>query len=168
MRLMIANLSTYVLLVASLSLTSCATIFTGSTDDISFRSDPPGATIYIEGLEQGTTPATVTVKRPGFGETEVVLELDGYEDKVFTLQSEFNAVSILNFAGLVGWAIDIATGAVKKYNPKGYRLDLEPESSSFLIDDLPRDAKGSILLPEEMDAILVTDSNTGLTYVFEK
>jgi len=155
-------------LVASISLTSCATIFTGSSDDISFRSEPAGATILIDGLERGTTPATVSVKRPGLGETQVTLEMDGYEDKVFTLQSEFNAVSILNFAGLIGWGVDIATGAVTKYSPRGYNMELKPKSSSYLIDDLPRDLKGAYILSGESSSITITDSATGLTYLFEK
>ena len=157
----------FFILAISISLSSCATIFSGTTDDISFRSDPPGATILIDGLEQGETPATITVKRPGFGETQVTLELDGYEDKVFTLQSEFNAVSILNFAGLVGWAVDIATGAVQKYRPLGYNMDLKPKSTSYLIEDLPRDLKGAYILPSEGQSLSITDGDTGLTYLFQ-
>ena len=147
-------------------LTSCATIFTGSSDDITFNSEPSGATILIDGLDQGTTPAIVSVKRPGLGETQVVLKMDGYEDKVFTLQSKFNAVSILNFAGIIGWGIDIATGAVKKYSPKGYNLELEPESSSMLMEDLPRDLKGAYILPSSSESLSVIDSETGLTFIF--
>ena len=34
-----------------LSLTSCATIFTGTTDKITFNSKPEGAKVYYKGYE---------------------------------------------------------------------------------------------------------------------
>ena len=121
----------------------------------------------IDGLDQGTTPAIVEVKRPGLGDTQVVLKLDGYEDKVFTLQSKFNAVSILNFAGIIGWGIDIATGAVKKYSPKGYNIEMEPESSSYMLEELPRDIEGAYIVPPTSEMVSIKDKATGMTYVFD-
>ena len=92
--------------------TSCATILTGTSDDITFNSDPAGAAIMLDGLKVGKTPATDSIKRPGFGNKEKTLRLDGYEDRTFMLQKEFNVMAICNLGGIPGWVIDILTGAV--------------------------------------------------------
>ena len=70
-------------------MTSCATIFTGTTDDVYINSNPSGAEIYIDGLKVGKTPATLTIKRPGLSDKEVVLKLDGYERRTFILKKSF-------------------------------------------------------------------------------
>ena len=76
--------------------TSCATILSGTSDEITFNSDPGGASIMLDGLKLGKTPATVSIKRPGFGNKEITLKLDGYEDRTFMLQKEFNVMAICN------------------------------------------------------------------------
>ena len=53
------------------------------------------------------------------------MKKDGYENKVFTLDSKFNGVSILNLFGLLGWGIDAATGSLKKYDTKVYNITLD-------------------------------------------
>lgn len=153
-------------LLLAVGLTSCATLFTGTTDNITIDSEPEGARILIEGIDYGTTPATVSVKRPGLGDKQVVLQLDGYEDRVFTLQKEFNAVSILNFGGFVGWVVDFATGAVTKYSPRHYSMELRRAGVSYSLDELPRDEEGRIVLPADQN-VLVRDEANGLTLLFE-
>jgi len=159
------QLATISLLFIMLLFTSCATLFTGTTDDVYINSNPKGANIYIDGLKVGKTPATITIKRPGFGEKEVSLEIDGYERRVFLLKKEFNAVAILNLGGILGWIIDFATGAVFKYSPRSYTIDLEP--IAFNIEDLPIDEFGRLELPDSENAIHIHDSHLGLTLVFE-
>ena len=41
------------LLIGCVLLPSCATIFTGSHDDVTFNSEPGGARIFIDGIERG-------------------------------------------------------------------------------------------------------------------
>ena len=43
------NLSKISVLAITLLLTSCATLFTGTKDRITFNSTPSGANIYIDG-----------------------------------------------------------------------------------------------------------------------
>ena len=119
-----ASLLIFVIVICN----GCATIFTGTTDEILIESDPAGARIMVDGIEQGRTPATIEVKRPGIGDKQVTLQLQGYDDRVFTLQKEFNTAAIFNMVGFFGWAIDVATGAVTRCNPKSYRLELRPAS----------------------------------------
>lgn len=115
----------YILLAAvALSLTSCATIFTGSKDTLRFDSDPEGATVLIDGLEVCKTPCTTQVKR-SLSDKLAEIKLENYETRVITLDREFNAVSVLNLGFLLGWGIDAATGALMKYDRKGYDIELE-------------------------------------------
>lgn len=112
--------------VVVLGLTSCATIFTGTSDRVTFNSNPEGAVVYIDGLEICTTPCTVPVKR-SLNDKAAEFKLDGYKTRVITLDREFNVVSVLNLAGLLGWAVDAATGAIFKYGRKNYDIQLEAE-----------------------------------------
>ncbi len=115
----------FTILVFSLFLlSSCATIFTGTKDTIGFSTNPQGATVYLNGLEVCKTPCKVNVKRSLLGQ-DVEIRLKGYNTRVFTLDSEFNVVSVVNLGNLFGWAIDVATGAITKYTRKHYDLDLE-------------------------------------------
>ena len=105
---------------------SCATIISGTSQDIYINSNPEGATIYDGGLKVGKTPATITVKKSGFNDKEISLSLEGHERRTFILKKSFDAVAILNLAGILGWAVDFATGAVFKYDRTNYDLDLDP------------------------------------------
>ena len=113
-------------IIAGLSLTSCATIFTGSKDEISFSSKPEGAKVMLKGLEKCTTPCTTAVQR-SLGNEQVELKLDGYQTKTFALEKKFNAVTVINIigGGIIGFGIDAATGSMMKYDKKAYELELE-------------------------------------------
>ncbi len=124
-------LFTILIAMVILSMSSCATIFTGTKDRLTFNSTPSGATIYIDGIEQCKTPCSMKVKR-SINDTDVEFKLDGYNTRIITLSKEFNVVSILNFAGLFGWAIDAVTGAVMKYDRKSYDVTLESKSTSVI------------------------------------
>ena len=125
------NLSVIMLVATMLFMTSCATLFTGTKDRITFNSNPAGATIYIDGVEQCTTPCTMKVKR-GLKDTDVEIKLDGFETRVITLSKEFNLVSVVNLGNLVGWGIDALSGAVMKYDKKTYDITLENKKTSVI------------------------------------
>jgi hypothetical protein len=113
-------------------MTGCATIFTGTKDNISFSSTPSGATIYKDGVEICTTPCNYKMKR-SLNDTEVEFKLDGYETRLITLDKELNLVSIINLGNLLGWGIDALSGAVMKYDRKSYDLKLTKEKSASLL-----------------------------------
>jgi len=125
------NLSTVLLAATMFIMSSCATLFTGTKDTIRFNTEPQGATIYIDGVEQCKTPCTLKVKRD-INDTDVELKLDGYETRLITLSTEFNVVSILNLGSLLGWGIDAISGAVMKYDRKAYDIILDSKSTSML------------------------------------
>lgn len=123
----------FILAIAStLFMTSCATIFTGTKDAISFDSNPQGANVYLDGLEVCKTPCITMVKR-SLSDKLAEIKLDGYETRVITLDRKFNTVSIINLGSLIGWGIDAATGALMKYDKKGYDIELEKDNRTSLL-----------------------------------
>jgi hypothetical protein len=109
-------------------LSACATIFTGTRDDITIMTDPPGALVLIDGIEWGRTPVTFSYKREAMRQTgkTVILKKEGYADRVFQLQKDFNLVSICNGFTPVFWVVDFVTGALFIYDPTTYSFTLEP------------------------------------------
>lgn len=141
----------------SLVLSGCATIFSGTNDTIVFESEPAGARVLIDGVDQGVTPLTTSVKR-SLGGVDVTYRLDGYETRTFDLGQEFNTVTIANIFCLAGFwvcgGIDVLTGAVMKYSPRSYNITLDARDMDTLEesldveevlfeDELERDALGN-------------------------
>ncbi len=121
--------SKLILLLAAIPLLGgCATIFTGTSDSITIITNPPGAQIYVNGLERGQTPNTVRVKR-NLSSADITLRLEGHETRTFTLEQEFNAVSVLNLFNILFWGIDAATGSLMRYRPQMYEINLIPRSA---------------------------------------
>ena len=110
----------------AIMLSSCSTIFSGTKQNIQINSEPSGAKIMINGVEKGKTPSSVRIKKSMDGET-ISLIKDGYENKIFQPETSFSEISILNLFNLVFWAIDFATGALWKYDPKYYMIELTPK-----------------------------------------
>jgi hypothetical protein len=113
-----------VFLFCAILYSGCATIITGTSDRITFESKPDGARVFVDGLDEGTTPTTVRVKRT-VQRTDVSLRLEGFRTETIRLRKEFNFWSLLNLADPVGWLVDIASGSILTYRPKGYFIEME-------------------------------------------
>ena len=156
------------LLIAGLLFAGCATVFTGTYDEVEIRSEPEGARIFVDGVEEGRTPAYLDIKRPGFGETEVELRLDGYQTRTFVLRKEFNGVSAINLTCLLCWAVDVATGSITKYKPMGYDIELDTEGQAYRMEELPQDDQGRYVVSLTKTDVVVNDPDHGLHLVFRK
>ncbi|MGB3607340.1 MAG: PEGA domain-containing protein [Psychroserpens sp.] len=106
------------LLSSILLTTSCATIISGSRQNVEITSEPTSAKVYINEIEIGNTPVQKNLKRNQ--EYQLVLKLDGYENYETKLEKKFNAWYIGNiaFGGLIGIIIDPITGAMHKLKPE--------------------------------------------------
>lgn len=111
------------IVIFTITITSCATLFSGTKDRIYFTTNVPGARVLIDGVEVCKTPCNENITRK-VGESQIEFKLEGYETKIINLSKSFNVVSILNFGNLIGWGIDIATGAVFKYDKRAYDIEL--------------------------------------------
>lgn len=139
-------LQTSFLITFIIFISGCSTLFTGTKDNISFKSNPSNATIYKDGIELCKTPCTIKMKR-AVGNSNIEMKLDGYETRVFKMDKAFNIVSVLNLGNLLGWAIDAATGAVMKYDRKDYNFELTKNKgiSSLQPDKIYIDSKKNIV-----------------------
>lgn len=111
-------------IIASTFLWSgCGTIFSGTTDQISFSSSPSGTNVIINGAKVGKTPVTVPVKR-NLSAPQVRIEKEGYDSNHVVLQNEFNMASLWNIFVWPGFIVDAASGALMKYPVTQYDSDL--------------------------------------------
>jgi len=131
----------FVMLVSiGLMLQNCATVLSGTKDQITFKSTPPGATIFLNGKEIGTTNNSIIVKRKdgvskGFKSSKVTYKLEGYRDLTFKYSTTTAGAfwgSIACYAlgivpGAIFTIIDLSTGASHKPKYSLYEKTLEPK-----------------------------------------
>lgn len=111
--------------VALLLLTSsCATIISGSKQNVKFESNPTAATIYIDEVEVGTTPFEMKLAR--IKEHQVLIKLDGYQPYQTSLTKNFNAWYLGNIllGGVIGLIVDPITGAMYNLTPKQINAEM--------------------------------------------
>lgn len=71
----------------------------------------------------------VTLKKGATGQM-ITLSYPGYATQSFQPQTTFNSVACCDFIFLIPWIIDAADGAIYKYDPTSYTIQLKKESSS--------------------------------------
>lgn len=111
-------------IIVTLSLTGCATIISGSKQEMQFNSTPNNATVFIDGKEMGKTPFTTKLTRK---DTHTVqIKLEGYKPYSVELKKQFNEWYIGNilFGGIIGLVIDPITGALYRLTPKDINAEL--------------------------------------------
>ena len=114
-------LGSFALLVLT---TSCATIMSGSKQNVKFASNPSSATVFIDEVEVGKTPFQTKLIRKK--EHKVMLKLDGYQTYNTTLTKKFNGWYVGNilFGGLIGIIVDPITGAIYNLTPKEVNAEM--------------------------------------------
>ena len=119
-------------LVISIFLTGCATIFSGTSDEISFSTNVDPVRVYIDGLNVGNTPIKVAVeKKVGSGRL-VRFEKDGYKTEEFNLKNKFDTIAILDITSVItSGGIDVLTGAMMEYSPKQYHIEMLEDNQAI-------------------------------------
>jgi hypothetical protein len=118
--------ATPMLLAASVLLASglggCASIITGTSQDIAIATTPGGARCVLTREKEtiatvDSTPGTVTVRKDKH-DILVTCDKAGYQTATKYLDSDVEAGTFGNIilGGVVGWGIDSATGADNKYD----------------------------------------------------
>lgn len=109
----------------SLFLTSCASLFKGTEQTLTFTTEPSGAEVVLDGISMGVTPLSVKVKKNKY-ET-VMLKLNGYKTVTRPLEKSYDGIALLN----IFWdssTTDLITGAAYEYSPNTYYTKLEAEA----------------------------------------
>lgn len=133
-------------LILILSLTSCSTIFMGPNQYIEFESDPPGATVYVDGKGVGMTPCEYNVDKGN--DSEVLFMKKGYKTQKFMLSRDYTHwTTFLNIFFIVSspfYLVDAATDSYSIY------LDEDIYVKMYEVpENLPKSLKiNSIILDE--------------------
>jgi hypothetical protein len=112
------------ILVLAMVASGCATILDGSSQAVTFDSSPNGARIFVNGVEVGTTPLSMQMRRSK--NTMILAKKDGYEDQQLALQTTTNGNFWRNImtGGIVGSTVDYFSDAMIEYSPNRYYISL--------------------------------------------
>jgi len=129
------------LIALALVLSDCATIVKGTTQSISIKTPPiDGAKctlVNTEGTWFLTSPGSVVVHKTK-NDLHVDCVKDGYENASTTIAPEFKTTTLGNViaGGLVGVAVDAASGANYEYPPV-YELPMTPTAPPAVTQPAP-------------------------------
>ena len=121
-------------LAAALVLSGCASINSGTTQQVKVSSNPAGATVLValkkdgvvtNKVAVGVTPVTVTLSRK---HGALFLEKEGYVATEVPLTTKMNPWMWGNIllTSPLSTSIDTSTGAAREYDPGEYMVDLQP------------------------------------------
>ena len=107
------------------SLYGCASIISGTSQEVTFNSEPAGATIIIGGKVVGQTPTTIHLDK--IKNQQVLVKKAGYRTMQGSLKTSVDPWFFGNviIGGFFGSTTDGATGAMHQYSPDHYMILLE-------------------------------------------
>jgi hypothetical protein len=113
------------------ALSGCATI-TGGTgpQKIKVASNPPGATVIVDGRPCATTPTVLRLDRKV--EHQIQVEKVGYMPAEADLKPKINPWIFGNVVvgGLIGVVVDLATDSERKLSPSKVDVQLSPAAEA--------------------------------------
>lgn len=115
----------------ALGLGACGTVTRGTTNDVTFNSEPSGAEMRTStGLTCPATPCTLPISRKQ--EFIATFSLEGYREQQVSVTTDVSGGGAAGFAGnvliggVVGMGVDVATGAALDHKPNPVFARLEP------------------------------------------
>src|SRR6185295_3808299 len=88
--------SQLLLVMIGLSLGGCATMFSKKSDDITIKSDPPGADVYMGLTKICVTPCTFPMERKTFEMPDVSVRKVGYGTVKVDVQKTIETTALYN------------------------------------------------------------------------
>jgi uncharacterized protein YceK len=106
-------------------LSGCASIVSGSTQEVKFSSNPTGAIVWADGVNLGLTPVTANLNRNKKNQ-KIKIELEGYKSQELILKRKLNGWFFGNIllGGVIGIIIDASTGSMYNLSPKELNAEL--------------------------------------------
>ena len=139
------KLSIIAMVLTMMLSSSCASIISTSKRKVLFETDPPGAKVFVNGMEKGTTPVQLKVK----AEDRIDFKIVDYQEKIVVMDSKFNLVSILNGFSIIGWGIDAITGSLKRVDTKNVKVTLEQSEKSAFINYMKNGSISEVKVDEK-------------------
>ena len=121
-----------VVAMATIQLSSCATIVSGGAPKITINGDVPEP-VTIETEEAAyidvTLPALVKVKRHHLDGQRIKIRSENYEYNDIMLRKTLNAWTLGNIriGGLIGWGVDLGTNCVSKPAQTEFTITPKPK-----------------------------------------
>lgn len=107
-------------ILLSFTLASCATMFRGTTQQISINTEPTGAHVQLSNGKSCTTPCNTVAKRNE--SLLVTITKEGYQTHTASMVPSIAGAGIL-----LGGVIDYGTGAVYDLQPNPLHVTLVPK-----------------------------------------
>lgn len=139
------KLSIIAMVLTMMLSSSCASIISTSKRKVLFETDPPGAKVFVNGMEKGITPVQLKVK----AEDRIDFKIVDYQEKIVVMDSKFNLVSILNGISIIGWGIDAITGSLKRVDTKYVKVTLEQSEKSAFINYMKKGGISRVKVDEK-------------------
>jgi hypothetical protein len=115
---------------------SCALLTQGTTEEITFNSDPPGATVTLNNGETKVTPFSMAAPREQ--DLQFHFSKPGYQSVDLSdnsrVEGGYMAADIIPF--MLPWAVDAASGAGFVHQQTSVTAHLEPIRAS-ISDEVP-------------------------------
>lgn len=126
--------SACLLLAVPLLFSGCATIASGTNQNVSFESEPEGATVRVNGEVVGKTPVSSRLDKKN--DQSVSFEMAGYRTVTKNLATKTDPWFFGNIiiGGLFGSTTDFASGAAYEYSPDQYFVTLPPENNGGMLN----------------------------------
>ena len=106
----------------ALFCTGCCSVIKKGEQTVTFKSEPEGAQVLIDGKPMGVTPLSVSLKKNAYD--TVMIKKIGYTTQSVPLEKKYDGFALLN----VFWdfsTTDLITGAAYEYRPNQYYFELK-------------------------------------------
>ena len=111
-----------IIIIGSLTvLSSCATMFGDSNDQLTIRSDHKDAKISVNGNQVGTGQASYTLPRGD--DALITASKKGCTDATVPTGKKIVGAAFLDILFWPGFIVDAATGKIQKANPTVYTVN---------------------------------------------
>ena len=113
-------------------LTSCATLFKGKNEEVSFNSEPQKAQVYVNGQLMGETPLSLKLETKK--QYAIEFRKEGFKSKTYNITNKVGAGWIILdiLGGLIPVVVDAATGAWYSLSTKNVNMVLEKQQPKLL------------------------------------
>lgn len=107
-----------------LGVSGCATIINGTSQKIQATSNPPGATVKVDGADSYVTPVKLRLERRR--DHVLTFTKDGYENQTVRMMHVISEAVVGNtlLGGPLGWVFDIFAGTQYKLVPNPVHVEL--------------------------------------------
>jgi PEGA domain len=121
---------TLLAVLLSTTISGCATVINGTSQDFKMRTDPSGAKVTLTNGSTCETPCEVNLKRRH--DLRADIKKDGYKPVYVLIQSRTGGAAAGNLllGGLIGGVVDGANGASNHLYPNPLKVKLVPVDST--------------------------------------